>query len=248
MNNNIWAIILAAGKGSRMKLKDRNKVALEVAGEPLITRTVGNLKGAGIKNILVVVGYAQNSVVSLLDKNIKTALQRKRLGTGHAVKIALKHLPAKRGAVLVVYGDDSYLYTPDILQKLIRLYREKSPALCFLTTEVENPAGLGRILRNQHHQVVGIVEEKDAAPEQKLIKEINPACYIFSTSFLQKYLPKISKNPLKGEYYLTDLIRLAVKYHEPLESLKVEKLKWRGVNTVEELKEAEQLLGKSQID
>lgn len=245
MNNslkNICAVVLAAGKGTRMKLKSKNKAACEIGGIPMISRTIANLRLAKIENIVVVVGHAKDSILPLLDNKIKIAYQKRRLGTGHAVKTSLKDLPAGTEAVLVLNSDDSFMLNPESLQKIFDLYREKAPALCFLTTEVDNPTGLGRIVRDRQDKVVGIIEEKSADDRQKKIKEINPACYLFQLKFLKKFLPKIRKNPLKGEYYLTDLIGLAVENGERIEALKDNRLKWRGVNTAEELKEAEQIL------
>lgn len=239
---NICAVVLAAGKGTRMNLKDKNKAACEIGGIPMISRTIANLRQAQIDNIVVVVGYAKGSILPLLDDKIKTAYQRRRLGTGHAVKTALKEVSGDTEAVLVLNSDDSFMLTPKVLQKIFNLYREKAPALCFLTTEVDNPTGLGRIVRDRQNKVTGIVEEKSADDRQKKIREINPACYLFQLKFLKKFLPKIRKNPGKGEYYLTDLIGLAVENNEPLETFKDNNLKWRGVNTVDELKEAEKIL------
>lgn len=236
------AIVLAAGKGKRMGLNGKNKVTCQIGGEPLIIKSLRLLNNSGLKNIIVVVGHAKNSVTNLLDNQIKTALQRKRLGTGHAVKVALKQLSKEYQHILVLYGDDSFLYTPTVLHQLFQHFTQTNPAFVFLTTEVDNPFGLGRILRDGQGKVIGIVEEKNASEEQRKIKEINSACYIFKKDFLTKYINKIPKNPLKGEYYLTDLVQIAVENHEPVEALNIKNLRWCGVNTPEELQKAEQLL------
>lgn len=241
--NKLTAVVLAAGKGSRMGLIGKNKVTCKIEGEPIILKTIQNLKQTGITNIVIVVGHQKNSVLSLLNSQIQTAEQRKRLGTGHALKIALKKIRADQEAVLVLNGDDSFLYHPQILQQLINQFYLTKPSLCFLTTEVADPIGLGRILRDRKGKVVGIMEEKNASEEEKKIKEINPACYLFDRQFLLKFINKIPKNPLKKEYYLTDLISLAILNKQPVEVLKIQNLKWQGINTKEELLKASKLVG-----
>ncbi len=243
ITNNIWAIILAAGKGTRMKSSDKNKVVLEVGGVPMLKRTIDNLREASIQNIMIVVGFAKDSVLQVLDKDIKIAYQKKRLGTGHAVKVALDAIP-KSDTVLVLQGDDSYMYTPEILKELYTVHTQHKAALTFLTLMVDNPSGLGRIVRGKDGKVVGIVEEKDATAEQRKIKEINPACYMFSYDFLKKNIKKIKKSPVTKEYYLTRLIHLAVEQKEIIETFTADNIAWRGVNTPEELQEAQKLIQK----
>jgi len=237
----LWAVVLAAGKGTRMKSRDRNKVALEIAGVPMLKRTIANIRGAGIDHVMIVVGFAKESVTKLLDPDIHIAHQRKRLGTGHAVKIALEGISQARD-VLVLYGDDSYMYNAEIIKNLYKAHTFSNATLTFLTLEVEDPKGLGRIVRGKNKEVVGIVEEKDATEAQKKITEINPACYIFSFEFLKKNIARIPKSHVTHEYYLTSLIEMAVEQEVKIETVTVRDLKWRGVNTPEELKEAEQLI------
>ncbi len=111
-----------------------------------------------------------------------------------------------------------------------------------MTIEQENPQGLGRIVRGMDDELVGIVEEKDATDDQKRITEINPGCFVFSVQFLKKYLTQVEKSPVTGEYYLTSLIDLALVNNEKVETVQGGKLVWRGVNTPEELEEAERLI------
>jgi len=239
-----WAIILAAGRGKRMKAKGRNKVTYELLGKPMISYTLDNIHTAGVAHCIAVVGYEKQSVVSLLGENDMSVVQGKRLGTGHAVKVALAEVPNTVEYVLVLYGDDSFMYKSDVYRELIALHIEKNPVMTFLTLELADPKGLGRIRRDTQSKVVGIVEEKDATDEQKKINEINPACYVFSTSFLRSYIKKIAKSEVTGEYYLTSLIEMAVADNLHIETLKRTDIKWRGINTPEELKEAENMLTK----
>lgn len=241
--NDFCAVILAAGKGKRINAnRDKNKVAYEIKGIPMILRTIKLLRKTGVENIVVVVGFAKESVLNLLDDKVRTVEQRKRLGTGHAVKVALKRLPDQVKYVLVVNGDDSFSYTTDLLRKLFETHIKTSSKLTFLSMEIEDPTGLGRVLRNEKNEVMGIIEEKDATEAQKQIKEINPACYVFSVDFLRRYINKIPRSKVTGEYYIVSLVELAVKSGEVVKTLKVNNINWRGVNTHEELKEAEQIM------
>ncbi|RJQ26247.1 hypothetical protein C4577_03870 [Candidatus Parcubacteria bacterium] len=241
-SDKFWSIILAAGKGKRMQATIQNKVTYKVKGIPMISRTIDIIKNTGIKNIVVVVGFAKNSVLRLLDSDIKNIEQKKRLGTGHAVKIALRKIPEEAEDVLVLYGDDSFLYSPGIIKKMFSLHKKTKSQLTFLTISVDDPTGLGRIIRDKKGKVIGIVEEKDATEEQKKIKEINSACYIFSYLFLRKYINKIPKSEVTGEYYLPGLVSLAIINSQKLQTFKLDNLNWRGVNTPEELKQAESLM------
>lgn len=240
--DNLWLIILAAGKGKRMKAKEKNKVTYKVKGVPMITRTVNLVKEAGIHNILIVVGFAKESVISLFNNHIKFVEQKKRLGTGHAVKTALKEIPKTAKDVMVLYGDDSFLYSPKIFREIYNVHKRDNSKVTILTVKIDNPTGLGRVIRNNEGKVVGIIEEKDADEEQKKIKEINTACYVFNSIFLRRYIKQIPKSKITGEYYLPSLVELAVKNKEKIDALKLDNFKWRGVNTPNELNEAEKML------
>lgn len=239
--DNVWAVIMAAGRGSRMNSQSTNKVALPLAGKPIINHTITNLRNAGIQNIVVVVGFAKESILQCLDEDIITAEQTEQLGTGHAVQVAMEKIPQAE-TVLVLNGDDSYVFTPEILQELHKRHIDEQASVSFLTLIMQNPSGLGRILRNEAGEVVGIIEEKDATEEQKKISEINPACYLFSYEFLKDRLATIQKSSVTNEYYITSLIELAVQENEKIATYTVEGLNWRGINTPEELQEAEKLL------
>lgn len=236
----IAAVILAAGKGERMNSKKINKVVIPLGNKHMIVHTVDRLRELLVNPIIVVVGFAKESVMKVLKGKVIFAEQKKRLGTAHALMCALKKLPPHVQTVLVLYGDDSAFCTNDIIKKLIKAHWEENAALSFLTIVVDNPVGLGRIIRDKG-SVVGIVEEKDATQAQRKITEINPAFYIFEVSFLKKYLGKVEKSPVSGEYYLTSLIDVAIKNYEKIEVVQGGKIAWRGINTPEELKEAERL-------
>ena len=242
--NNIGAIILAAGKGSRMKAKKTNKVTYMLGNKPMITHVVHLLEEIKLSPIVIVIGFAKESVKSLFDKDILFAEQSKRLGTAHAALQALKVLPSETSHVFILNGDDSAFYTKKILNRLLKEHIDNQNAITFLTIKVENPLGLGRVIR-ENDKVKAIVEEKDATEEQRKIKEINPACYLFEVSFLRKYLKKVPKSKVTGEYYLMSLLETAIQNNYKVEGIKGGDIPWRGVNTGEELREAEKLFSKT---
>lgn len=237
----IAAIILAAGKGKRMKSKEVNKVVATLGDRPMILRTVDRLDELDMSPIIVVVGFAKESVIKLLDNRVVFAEQLKRLGSADAAACALTRLSKDIQTVLVMGGDDSAFYTRETINNLIETHQRENAALSFLTITINNPSGLGRIIRNGNGQVTEVVEEKDASESQREIKEINPGCYVFEVAFLRKYLKKVKKSPVTGEYYLTSLIDIAIKNKEKLIAVPVGKILWRGINTPEELREAERL-------
>ena len=237
----IAAIILAAGKGKRMKALKQNKVVFKLADKHMIAHTVDLLDKLKIETKIAVIGFAKESVMDVLKNRVIYAVQKKRLGTAHAVLTAFKKLPKNVSDVLILQGDDSALYKKETIAKLIGLHFLSKAAFTFLTIDVDNPTGLGRVLRDKNDKLRAVVEEKDATEIEKQIKEINPACYVISVDFLKKYLKKIEKSKITGEYYLTSLIDIAIKNNEKIIACKAGKIAWRGVNTPEELKEAEML-------
>lgn len=242
MKEKLGAIILAAGKGTRMESKKINKVTLPLGGKPMILHTAELLRQVNVSPIVIVIGFAKDSVKGLFNGDVLFAEQKKRLGTAHAVNTALKELPQDVGDVLILQGDDSALYSEEVIERLIRQHRDTNASFTFLTIDVEDPTGLGRILRSQSGDLQGIVEEKDANLDQRQIHEINPACYVASTAFLRKYLKDVKKSSVTGEYYLTSLIDIGIKNGERVETLRAGTIAWRGVNTKQELEEAEKLI------
>lgn len=246
MNSDFAAIILAAGKGKRMNSKTINKVVLPLGQKPMILHTLDILEKLGIKPIIIVVGFAKDSVMHLFrGTHAVFAEQKKRLGTAHAVLAAMKKMPGKIENVLVLNGDDSALYKTDTINELIKKHIKTDAAFTFLTIKMENPAGLGRIVRGKNGKVLAVVEEKDATLDIQKINEVNPACYVFKVEFLKKYLPKVKKSTVSGEYYLTSLIDVGIKNGEKIETLQAGSFAWRGVNTKEELSQAEKLFLKT---
>ena len=241
----VAAIILAAGKGKRMKAKGINKVVFPLGNKQMILHAVDLLNSLSIRPIVVVVGFAKESVMNVLGNCVIYAEQKKRLGTAHAVSCALKKLPINVEIVLVLNGDDSAFYKKETIEKLIEVQNKSGAVITFLTIELDNPIGLGRVVRDKSQKVLAIVEDKDASIDYKKIKEINPGCYMFTLDFLRKYIKTIKKSKITGEYYLTSLIDVAIKNNEKIETVRGGKLKWRGINTKEELEAAEKIFSQS---
>jgi len=241
----LGAIILAAGQGKRMNVDGVNKVTLQLNNKPIITHIVHFMRQIFIETIVVVVGHAKESVIeSLTEEHVLFAEQTQRLGTGHALHVGVDVVPKDVTDVLVVYGDDAIFYNKKhfpVLKELFEKQLASDAAFTFLTIEQENPDGLGRIVRDDKGNLLSIIEAKDATEEQLKITEINPGCFVFRVDFLRAYLPKVAPSPVTGEYYLTSLIDLAIQDQLKVQTLKGGKMSWRGINTKEELQEAEQL-------
>lgn len=163
-------------------------------------------------------------------------------GTADALKGGLTKISPHIKNVLSVYGDDSAFYTPDLIKSLVKKHRSAQADITFVTINLENPTGLGRIIRNNEGKVTTIVEEKNATEEQKKITEINTGLYIFNKQFLDKNIDKIKKNQISGEYYLTDLIEIGLKGGYKVQTLKWNDSSiWFGINTKGQLDRAKQL-------
>lgn len=197
-------IILAGGKGTRMK-SVKPKVLQTLAGKPLLKHVLDTCKSLQADNTILIYGYQGQMVKDeIKDDALIWAEQAKQLGTGHAVQMALPHLP-QTGKSLILYGDVP-LTQLTTLQKLIE---HNTHGISMLTLSVDNPFGLGRIIRKDN-QVIAIIEEKDATDAQKQIKEINSGIYCVDNKLLHQYLPKLNNDNAQGEYYLTDIIKMAV--------------------------------------
>lgn len=202
--NRKLAIVLAAGKGTRMK-SDLPKVLVEVCGRPMIVYVLDALKAAGIDEILVVVGYRADDVRRTLSDRpgLRFVEQTEQLGTGHAVMVCRDALANHAGPVLIVAGD-SPLMQADSLRTLVAEFERFEPACLLGTTHKPNPDGLGRVVRDAQGNFLGIVEERDATAEQKRITEVNMSCYVFDCANLLFALDQLRPTNAQAEYYLTD--------------------------------------------
>lgn len=198
-------IILAAGKGTRM-ISERPKVLHELAGKPLLQHVLDTAKALDPARICVVYGYGGEAVPqAMADMNIQMVKQEPQLGTGHAVQQALPHL-SESHVTLVLYGDVPLIHR-ETLRPLVKSAQDNNVAL--LTIEMERPQGYGRIIR-EGGKVRRIVEEKDASPEERRVTEVNTGIMALPNQFLPSWLAALKNTNAQGEYYLTDVISLAV--------------------------------------
>lgn len=238
--NKVTAVVLAAGRGSRMNAKSKNKVAFKLDGQPMIGRTVAHLREAGIKHIIAVVGYQATSVHRALGGSVSYAVQTEQLGTGDALKTALPLIALGVTTVLAVYGDDSAFYPSSLFTEMVAKKEQSKSALLFLTIHKADPTGLGRIIRDKSGRILRIVEEKNTTAKEKEIKEINTGFYCFDREFLVKYIDQIQKNPVTGEYYLTDMVEIALKNGQKVEALFIQDDSiWHGVSNRSDLAKAQ---------
>ncbi|TWT79013.1 Bifunctional protein GlmU [Planctomycetes bacterium CA13] len=216
------AVVLAAGKGTRMK-SDLPKVLCPVVDRPMIHFVLDALENAGIRRQIIVVGYEADAVKQELASrggDIEFVLQEEQLGTGHAVQMAQSALASQLGPTIVVAGD-SPLIQPTSLKKLLDHFAKTKPALLLGTLKKENPEGLGRIVRDSNGSFLGIVEHKDATEEQRKICEVNMSTYLFNTPDLLDSLSKLSNDNTQSEYYLTDCPRLLRESGRDVEAIAV---------------------------
>ena len=206
MKEDIIALVLAAGKGTRMK-SDKSKLVHKIYGKELVKRVVETAQKSGVDEVVTVVGYKKEQVQLVLGESVKYAYQEEMLGTGHAVLQAEEYLKDKHGKVVVLNGDVPIL-RPETVRNLIKKSIDNKEYATVLTAIYSNPTGYGRIIRDVGGNIKGIVEEKDATEDQKNIQEINAGIYCFDIQELLKALKKIKPNNAQNEYYITDVIRL----------------------------------------
>ncbi len=200
------AIILAAGKGTRMK-SDLPKVAHEVAGRPMITWVVDAVRRAGASRIVVVVGHAADVVKGCLagdDADVEYVLQAEQLGTGHAVMVCEPAFADFEGDVLVLAGDGP-LIRPSTIETMLERHRTDRAAATLATSTVEDPTGYGRVVRDADGGFGAIVEQRNATPEQREIREIYPSYACFDAAAMFDQLRRLERDPVGGEYYVTEL-------------------------------------------
>ncbi|WP_058305646.1 bifunctional UDP-N-acetylglucosamine diphosphorylase/glucosamine-1-phosphate N-acetyltransferase GlmU [Gracilibacillus massiliensis] len=241
--SNRYAIVLAAGKGTRMK-STLYKVLHPVLGKPMVQHVVDQLKRLDLASITTVVGFGAEKVQEQLGENSQFVIQEEQLGTGHAVQQAEKYLANKQGTTIVVCGDTPLL-TNQTLQSVIDHHEEQKAAVTILTAHAENPTGYGRIVRNADNQVSKIVEQKDASEEEQKIQEINTGTYCFDNELLFKALKKVSNDNAQGEYYLPDVIQIAQEEKQKVVAYQTEEFtETIGVNDRVALSQAETFMKK----
>ena len=237
------AIVLAAGKGTRMK-SELPKVLVPVAGRPMLRYVIDALRAAGVERIVVVVGYRADLVrAELADlPGIEFADQTEQLGTGHAVMMCREQLASHDGPVVVVAGDSPMLQA-DSVATLLAEARSRRTACLLGTVRRDDPTGYGRIVRNAAGDFTGIVEEKDATPQQRAIIEINVSTYVFDAKELLAALDQLRADNSQREYYITDCPAILLAAGKQVAALNVLKPREAlSINSPEELAQVEKVM------
>lgn len=241
----LCVIILAAGKGTRMK-SDLAKVLHKVAGKSMVCHVTACAAAIAGKNVCVVIGHQAEKVRQEVQKSFDTAfaLQKELLGTGDAVKAALPGIDHRINHVLVLCGDVP-LIQKSTLQKFIEQHIKSQAMASVLAVQVDDPTGYGRILTDQEGNLLEIKEEADATVQEKKVKIVNTGIYCFNRQFLTDAINLIQPENNQKEYYLTDIIAIARRQNQKVCAATMDDPRQViGVNTLEELNRAEELIGR----
>ncbi|HLF14119.1 MAG TPA: NTP transferase domain-containing protein [Bacteroidota bacterium] len=238
---NLAVVILAAGKGTRMKDPDMAKVMYPIEGKPMVAYVVELAERVGAGRVLLVVGWRKETIIGHFagaSPRITFVSQDRQMGTGHAVQQTAGALADFNGDVLVLSGDVPLL-TEKTLRALLGYHRTTGAAATILTAEVAEPAGYGRIVRNKDESVLRIVEEKDASAQEKKITEINSGIYLFEREKLFQALGVITPENAQGEYYLTDVFEIFSKNGWRISAVKcLDPAEVAGINDLSQLESA----------
>lgn len=244
---NTIALILAAGKGTRMKSK-LPKVLHKVGGIPMVEQVLNTVKAAGTERQVVVVGFGGEAVQTYLGKQAETVMQEQQLGTGHAVLQAEPLLKDATGTLLVTCGDTP-LVREETFRALMQYHAETGAAATVLTAIMPDSFGYGRVIRDAKGQVTKIVEQKDGTLEELAVREVNAGIYCFELPLLWDLLHHVGNNNAQGEYYLTDIIGMLVDAGKTVSAYAApEYQETLGVNSRLQLAEAERVLRQRKLE
>ena len=245
----IKSVILAAGKGTRMK-SETPKVLHKIFEKPLLGYVLDNIKTITNENF-VIIGHHADEVKEYVEKNYqnaKTVLQTPQLGTGHAVSMVCPYLKDFKGQVLILCGDTP-LITSETLKKFVEFHNSNNSDLTVMSTIFENPTNYGRIIREQDGSLKCIVEEKDATPEQKAVKEVNAGIYILDWAKIAPAFSQLTSNNAQGEYYLTDIIEWGKKKNLRVNAFILENSdEIYGINSRKNLAEATRIMNTRKLN
>ena len=245
MRNQI--VILAGGKGTRMGASDVPKVLVMLKDKPLILYLLHEIEKINqLARPVIVVGYKAKEVMGVLGEDYIYAIQREQLGTADALKTALQKVTAEN--ILVLYGDAPFIKA-ESLKKLIQKHFDSKANLSMFIAKAPNLEGeyaslaqFGRIKRGAGGDITGIIENKDASASENNITEVNPGIYMFNVDWLKKNIGKIQNNNTQGEYYLTDIVGIAIAEGEAVQTLEIDPKEVIGINSPEDLALAENLV------
>jgi len=238
---NIASLILAAGKGTRMKSK-LPKVVHKVGGKAMVERVLETVQSIGTNRDVVIVGFGGDAVQNYLGNRAEFVRQEEQNGTGHAVKMAQPVLGDYDGTILLLCGDTP-LVTKESLEALLEEHKNSGAAATILTAHMPDPTGYGRIIRNEVGSVVRIVEQKDGKPEELAVQEVNTGMYAFDSKKLWPCLDQLSDDNAQGELYITDVVSILVKAGKTVSAyMTMDSDESLGVNSRLQLAQAELIL------
>jgi len=244
--SDLLAVILAAGKGTRMK-SALPKVLHPIGGKPMVQQVLDAADKAGAKQKIVVIGFGAEQVESTLGSQAQYVVQTEQLGTGHAVMQASSCLDGFDGTVMVLCGDTPLLRS-ETLEQLFTEHKAANASATVLTACMPNPTGYGRVIRDDSGQVLRIVEQKDASSSELAVNEINTGIYCFERAALFDALSSINCNNMQGEYYLTDVIGILANAQAKVWAVQVDDdQETLGVNSRVQLAQAEKILRKRKL-
>ncbi len=243
---NMKAVILAAGKGTRMK-SDLPKVVHTIHGRCLVDYVIDAARGAGVQDICLVVGYKQDVVCrSIAHQDVTFTLQPEQLGTGHAVKCAREFL-GDTGMTMILFGDTP-LITADTLRRLSKYHEAHGDTVTVLSALIDDPAGYGRIIRDARGNFIKSVEHKDASEWERQSHEINSGMYLFDTKELKEALDLLRPNNAQGEYYLPDTLEIIQAKGLRVDAFMLESPEdITGVNDQEQLAAAAEIISRRHV-
>ncbi len=245
MERKLATIIMAAGKGTRMKNAEKAKVMFEVCEIPMIEHVVRLAYDIHSTRVIVIVGFMRASVeqhVAKVAPAVEFAVQEPQLGTGHAIIQTEPLLHSYDGDVLILSGDVPLLQESTI-EGLIEHHQSTKAVATILTADVDDPTGYGRVLRNENGFVEAIVEHRDASAEQLKVREINSGIYLFDSGNLYEALGHITPHNSQNEYYLTDVFQYYWSHALPVAAVKAaDHNEIRGINTIDQLLDAESVM------
>ncbi len=249
MNKEIKAVILAAGKGTRMK-SNTPKVLHKIFEKPLLGYVLDNVKNITNESF-VIVGHHAEEVTEFVEKNYKSAktvLQSPQLGTGHAVSMVCPALENFDGQVIILCGDTP-LITEETLKKFVDYHNSNNSDLTVMSTIFDNPTNYGRIIREADNSLKCIVEEKDATPDQKAVKEVNAGIYCLNWGKIKPAFSQLTSNNAQGEYYLTDIIAWGKKNNLNVNAYILENSdEIYGINSRKNLAEATRIMNERKLN
>ena len=240
--HSLAAVILAAGKGTRMK-SDLPKVLHKINDRPMVHYVIDLAKELNAEKTILIIGHERELVkTACAGLSVEFAVQEPQLGTGHAVQMTEEMLSDFDGDILVLSGDVPLL-TAQTMNALIQVHSQNDAAATLLTSDLDDPTGYGRVMRDADGSVYKIVEHKDANERERAVREINAGIYIFKAADLFRALKMVKNDNAQGEYYLPDVISIFISENKKVFAVKTDSFdETRGINTIEQLRDAETIL------